>query len=475
MGDAATAGCSQVPCANPSSFSLRKPQACGAFNSKNRAHPWRTLPFASRRWLISPILTDCHCLASQTSYHCRKVPQEGIWTFQRLTWTSLTFRFRLIARANTLGEGAGESVDARPLHAMQYSSNETPLPSQIYMDPQKIYDVMPSRERQPQQSASAVRGTDLTKGVSPTSNRQTTEAKSNEHEAGMGIDAPQRSLEEDYGILKEQIEKDRKVQLATKQDLDKDCVMDTGRPLKRSKVVAKQVISQSSARLIGFVSQLWVSVQLFRVVALEVRPSLLSGEIDRVFLADVCQIGDVVLVNNESALENEMTATDCETLVGYDVVTEGGNYIGKIRDYSFDLQDGKLTSLDYDSVGISLVPSSLISTFRLDAEEVIEVLTDSILVKDGAQSRIKRLTKGFWQLPSTGAKRRNQKTARSRVRTRRFSESTECTGQARQLPSRTRARYSEGVDFEGLDAREEPADGGFFPNNSDRLPKSRRG
>ncbi|KAI5079497.1 hypothetical protein GOP47_0004976 [Adiantum capillus-veneris] len=451
-------------CANPPSLSSRRPQPWRDYDSWYRAHAWGTLLFASRKWLVIP--TDCHSLTLQSSCHGMKPRQEGSWNLQRLPLASLLFRFRLTVRAREDKE-AGKNVDSRPLNAEQYLSNETPSPAQL-TEPQRIHVVLLPQEKGPQKSPSDIQYMNLIKEV-PMGSNQTRDAEIHKHGTDIGIDAPQRSLEEDYGLLKEQVENDRKIQLASKQDSD---VESTVKAFKRSKIVAKQVISQSSARVIGFASQLWVSVRLLRVVALEVRPSLLSGEIDRVFLTDVCQIGDVVLVTDESALENEMTASDCETLVGYDVVTEDGNYIGKIRDYSFDLQEGKLISLDFDSVGISLVPSSLISTYRLDVEEVMEVLTDSILVKEGAESRIKRLTKGFWQLPNTGEKRRSQKMARSRMRNRRFPESTDFTGQARPLPSRTRPRYFEGVDFEGSDAREEPADWGTSPSDYDR-PRGR--
>ncbi|KAH7425539.1 hypothetical protein KP509_11G059600 [Ceratopteris richardii] len=266
----------------------------------------------------------------------------------------------------------------------------------------------------------------------------------------------ERSVEEDYGLLKEQVEMDRRLQLARKEGPYGQGSMDAVRPLKRSNIIAKQVISQSSARIIGFVSQLWISVKLFSVVALEVRPSLLSGDVDKVFLADICQIGDVVLVNDESALENEITALDCETLVGYDVITEKGNGIGKIRDFSFDIQDGKLNFLEFDSIGFSLVPSSLISTYRLNVEDVIEVLPDYVVVKMGAESRIRRLTKGLWQLPNAGDKERNRKLVRSRLRKRSFSEGTDVVNQkGRPLPPSMRSRYFERLELEGVDARGE--------------------
>ncbi|KAL6988001.1 hypothetical protein U1Q18_013747 [Sarracenia purpurea var. burkii] len=60
--------------------------------------------------------------------------------------------------------------------------------------------------------------------------------------------------------------------------------------LKRSSMLAKQVISMQSALSMGFVSQLWVDTVSCAVSVVEVRPNLLSGELERFFLEDVNQV-----------------------------------------------------------------------------------------------------------------------------------------------------------------------------------------
>ncbi|RZS16704.1 hypothetical protein BHM03_00048768 [Ensete ventricosum] len=118
--------------------------------------------------------------------------------------------------------------------------------------------------------------------------------------------------------------------------------------MKRSNLLAKQVISIQSAQSLGFVSQLWVDTRSFinllvstsnlfqwMVVLVEVRPNLLSGEMEKFLLEDVRQVkllsvGDVVLVEDESVMENELKMTGLETLVGYNVVTSGRHDVGKV-------------------------------------------------------------------------------------------------------------------------------------------------
>ncbi|KAK9070017.1 hypothetical protein SSX86_010416 [Deinandra increscens subsp. villosa] len=171
--------------------------------------------------------------------------------------------------------------------------------------------------------------------------------------------------------------------------------------VKRSNVIAKQVISIDSALSLGFISQLWVDTKTWMVVIVEVRPNLLSGEQEMFFLEDTRQVGDVVLVKDETVMDKEFNLVGLETLVGYSVVTPGRRDIGKVRGYTFNINSGAIESLELDSFGISIIPSSLVSTYALLVEDVLEVVSDTVVVHDAAASRIQRLTKGFWDAQRT--------------------------------------------------------------------------
>ncbi|CAL5335305.1 unnamed protein product [Camellia sinensis] len=177
-----------------------------------------------------------------------------------------------------------------------------------------------------------------------------------------------------------------------------------GRQLtKRSNLLAKQVISIQSALSLGFVSQLWVDTVSWVVLIIEVRPNLLSGELERFFLEDISQVGDVVLIPDENVMENELKMVGLETLVGYNVVTPGRQNIGKVRGYNFSINSGAVESLELDSFGMSIIPSSLVSTYALLVEDVLEVVSDTVVVHEAAASSIQRLTKqGFWDSQKLG-------------------------------------------------------------------------
>ncbi|KAF3551224.1 hypothetical protein DY000_02002094 [Brassica cretica] len=166
--------------------------------------------------------------------------------------------------------------------------------------------------------------------------------------------------------------------------------------LTRSNLVAKQVICIQSALSLGFISQLWVDTTSWLVLVVDVKPSLLSGESERFLLTDITRVGDVVLVKDDAVLDTDFKMVGLETLVGYRVVTPGGRNIGKVRGYSFNINSGVVESLELDSFGVTIIPSSLVSTYRLDVEDIIEVLEDIVVVDESAAFRKQRLTKGLW-------------------------------------------------------------------------------
>ncbi|XP_021723287.1 uncharacterized protein LOC110690722 [Chenopodium quinoa] len=164
---------------------------------------------------------------------------------------------------------------------------------------------------------------------------------------------------------------------------------------KRSSILAKQVIGIESACSLGFVSQLWVDTATWAVMEVEVRPNLLSSESVKFLLEDIKKVGDVVLVQEENYIQNEFSTVGLETLVGYSVVTPRQRNLGKVRGYTFNINSGTVESLELDAFGYSVIPSSLVSTYALFSDDVLEVVSDLIIVHEAAVSRIQRLTKGL--------------------------------------------------------------------------------
>ncbi|WJX76879.1 hypothetical protein P8452_60251 [Trifolium repens] len=165
--------------------------------------------------------------------------------------------------------------------------------------------------------------------------------------------------------------------------------------IRRSNLLAKQVISIQSALSLGFVSQLWVDTTSWMVLFVEVRSNLLSGDSEKFLLEDISQVGDVVLVPDESVIDDGYKMIGLDTLVGYRVVTPSLRNIGKVRGYNFSINSGAVEELEIDSFGLSIIPSSLVSTYSLMVVDVLEVVSDAVVVHEAAALRIQRLSKGF--------------------------------------------------------------------------------
>lgn len=123
---------------------------------------------------------------------------------------------------------------------------------------------------------------------------------------------------------------------------------------------------------------------------------MFSGEVEKFLLEDLVQVGDVVLVQDETVMENELKMTGLDTLVGYGVVTSGRRTVGKVRGYTFNINSGVVESLELDSFGFSIIPASLVSTYSLLVDNVLEVASDTVVLQEGAVSRVQRVTKGIW-------------------------------------------------------------------------------
>ncbi|KAJ4753814.1 Hydrogenase isoenzymes formation protein hypE [Rhynchospora pubera] len=219
--------------------------------------------------------------------------------------------------------------------------------------------------------------------------------------------APQSSF--DFLELKRELEKEKEKDKGREREEEANQTESTGggelerrvrsrgrQMVGRSSLLAKQVVSVKSARSLGFISQLWVDTSMWVVALVETRPNLLSGEMEKFLLEDVCQVGDVVLVHDESVLENELNLVGLESLVGYNVTTTGRRDVGKVRGYTFNINSGAVDCLELDSFGLSLIPSSLVSTYSLLVDDILEVASDTVVVDEDVVSRLQRVTKGIW-------------------------------------------------------------------------------
>jgi sporulation protein YlmC with PRC-barrel domain len=168
---------------------------------------------------------------------------------------------------------------------------------------------------------------------------------------------------------------------------------------QRSDILGTQVITRDSGRRLGVISQLWVDIDRREVVALGLRESMLSGVLSNtqqmMLLSSIRQIGDVILVDDDMALEDDFDVEAYSSLINCEVITETGELLGKVRGFKFNGSTGKVVSLIIASIGIPQIPDQVVSTYELSIEEVVSSGPDRLIVFEGAEEKLAQLTVGI--------------------------------------------------------------------------------
>jgi len=166
----------------------------------------------------------------------------------------------------------------------------------------------------------------------------------------------------------------------------------------RSDLLGTQVITRDGGRRLGVVSDLWVDVDRKEVVAVGLRESMLSGVMsgtqEIMMLSSIRQIGDVILVDDDTVLEDPSIVEPYSNLVNSEVVTESGEVLGKIRGFKMNVMDGQVAALIIASLGLPQIPDQVLSTYELPVEEIVSSGPERIIVFEGAEDKMVQLTVG---------------------------------------------------------------------------------
>ena len=170
--------------------------------------------------------------------------------------------------------------------------------------------------------------------------------------------------------------------------------------LPRSLIMDKEVITRTSGKRLGYVNQIYVDPARLEVISVYMRQSVTSigaTNSDHVLISSLRQIGDVVLVHDESAL---LDPPADETygyirMVGTEVQTEDGTSLGKVRDFIFNPDNGQVVNIKYDALGLPSIPQSLLSCYSLGWQDIIAVGPTKTIVRRGAERRAVKENDGW--------------------------------------------------------------------------------
>ncbi len=166
--------------------------------------------------------------------------------------------------------------------------------------------------------------------------------------------------------------------------------------IRRSDILNTKVITDDNAKQLGLVSQLWVDIDQREVVALSLRDNLIafSGVPRYMYLSSIRKIGDVLLVDNEDVIE-DIDVEIYSNLINYEVITETGELLGRVRSFVFNPESGKIISLIIASLGIPQIPEQVLSTYELPIDEIISSGANRLIVVEGAEERLNQLSVGL--------------------------------------------------------------------------------
>lgn len=175
--------------------------------------------------------------------------------------------------------------------------------------------------------------------------------------------------------------------------------MTTDKIWLRSEIMGTQVITRDSGRRLGVVGELMVDIDRREVVALGLRDNVvtrfLPGVPRYMLLDQIRQVGDVILVDNDDVIEEGFDEFAYSNIVNWEVITESGEPLGRVRGFKFDIESGELTHLVIGSLGLPLIPEGVVSTYELPVTEMISGGSQRIIVFEGAEDKLKQLSTGL--------------------------------------------------------------------------------
>ena len=124
----------------------------------------------------------------------------------------------------------------------------------------------------------------------------------------------------------------------------------------RSDIVGTQVITRSTGRRLGVISQLWVDMDRLEVMAVGLQENMLSKVVANnersMLLTDIRQMGDVILVDDDTVLDGDINTMAFSSMVNSEVITESGEVLGRVRGFKFDVITGKIETIVVASLGL---------------------------------------------------------------------------------------------------------------------------
>jgi sporulation protein YlmC with PRC-barrel domain len=81
-------------------------------------------------------------------------------------------------------------------------------------------------------------------------------------------------------------------------------------------------------------------------------------------------------------------------LINWEVITETGEVLGKVRGFKFNGETGKIYSIVIAAFGFPQIPEQVLSTYELSVEEIVSTGPSRLIVHEGSEERVNQLSVG---------------------------------------------------------------------------------
>ncbi|KAL0021973.1 hypothetical protein WJX77_001457 [Trebouxia sp. C0004] len=125
----------------------------------------------------------------------------------------------------------------------------------------------------------------------------------------------------------------------------------------------------------------------------------LPGDVPRqIGLMSLKQISDVLLVHDDRVLLQQQLTVGLGyvKMVGTVVKTADGKVVGKVRDFEFSPDDGRIAGLVIDALGIPALPVKLLGCSSVKIQLVQNITWSCITLSPGSEAYIQKLTSGLF-------------------------------------------------------------------------------
>lgn len=150
--------------------------------------------------------------------------------------------------------------------------------------------------------------------------------------------------------------------------------------IEQSQLVGRLVLDRSTTEEVGKVEQLWLDIKTHQVLGLLCKSGGLLGGKKQIFKwTQVAAIGDSIMLDISSGEVEEIKPEQLERIIGHELWTDKGNKAGKLLDYLFDPQTGKVTNYIFASNGLTGIVDG---TYLLSPEIINNVGSKRVIVSD---------------------------------------------------------------------------------------------